>query len=77
MTDREARIRARAHAIWQQEGQPHGRHDDHWQMASGEFDPEDQAMDADDVAQGGAPEDDVAPAGAGAVAALAATAGRG
>lgn len=38
--DREQKIRERAHAIWQDEGQPHGRHDDHWDQASREFDAE-------------------------------------
>ncbi|WP_210530475.1 DUF2934 domain-containing protein [Rubellimicrobium arenae] len=32
--DRESRIRARAYAIWEQEGRPHGRHEDHWNQAS-------------------------------------------
>jgi Protein of unknown function (DUF2934) len=29
----EAAIRARAYAIWEQEGRPEGRHDIHWQRA--------------------------------------------
>ena len=31
--DDEARIRLRAHAIWEAEGRPDGRHDDHWRQA--------------------------------------------
>ncbi len=33
MTDREEKIRQRAYGIWEQEGYPHGRADDHWQRA--------------------------------------------
>jgi hypothetical protein len=29
----EDRIRARAHAIWEGEGRPEGRHDEHWRRA--------------------------------------------
>lgn len=31
--DREERIRKRAHEIWDAEGRPHGRHEEHWQKA--------------------------------------------
>ncbi len=34
---REQHIRERAHAIWEQEGRPEGRHDEHWQQASREI----------------------------------------
>ncbi|WP_425467375.1 DUF2934 domain-containing protein [Rubellimicrobium roseum] len=30
-------IRQRAHAVWEQEGRPHGRHEEHWQMAAAEI----------------------------------------
>lgn len=36
--DREERIRERAHEIWEQEGRPQGRHDDHWERATREVD---------------------------------------
>jgi hypothetical protein len=32
--DTEARIRARAHKIWEEEGRPEGRAGDHWELAS-------------------------------------------
>jgi hypothetical protein len=32
--DTEARIRARAHKIWEEEGRPEGRARDHWELAS-------------------------------------------
>jgi hypothetical protein len=38
--DREARIRERAHRIWEEEGCPDGRHQQHWQRACNEIDAE-------------------------------------
>lgn len=35
--DREGRIRERAYRLWQDEGEPHGKHDTHWQQAESEF----------------------------------------
>jgi hypothetical protein len=35
--DQESRKRARAYAIWEQEGQPEGRHGEHWAQAEGEL----------------------------------------
>lgn len=32
--DKEDRIRQRAYEIWEREGRPHGRHEDHWHEAS-------------------------------------------
>jgi Protein of unknown function (DUF2934) len=31
------RIRERAHAIWERQGRPHGRHQDHWEEAEKEI----------------------------------------
>ena len=39
--DREQRIRARAHAIWEREGRPEGRENEHWRLASEEIERED------------------------------------
>lgn len=33
----EDRIRERAHEIWQEEGRPEGRADEHWRRAEGEL----------------------------------------
>ena len=44
--DREERIRQRAHELWEREGRPHGRHDDHWQQAREEIDAEALQMDS-------------------------------
>ena len=35
--DLEELIRHRAHEIWEQEGRPHGLHEEHWQKAAGEI----------------------------------------
>ena len=34
--DREDRVRERAYRLWEQEGRPHGRADQHWHQASQE-----------------------------------------
>ncbi|WP_181700241.1 DUF2934 domain-containing protein [Chthonobacter albigriseus] len=42
-TDREARIRERAHRIWESEGRPDDRAEVHWSIAARIVDEEDQA----------------------------------
>jgi hypothetical protein len=44
MADREERIRQRAHEIWRGEGEPHGRHSEHWHQAVAEINAEDAAQ---------------------------------
>ncbi|WP_210526172.1 DUF2934 domain-containing protein [Rubellimicrobium arenae] len=50
--DREQRIRERAHAIWEQEGRPDMRHEEHWHQARREIgdtsEPHGQSGDATD-----------------------------
>jgi hypothetical protein len=46
MSDREMRVRERAHQLWEQEGRPDGRDFDHWQRASHEIDAEDSTITA-------------------------------
>jgi hypothetical protein len=50
-SDREARIRDRAHAIWVEEGRPVGQERKHWERAAAEVDAEEStagsAADAD------------------------------
>lgn len=36
--DNDDNIRKRAHQLWEEEGQPHGRHEDHWKRAQEELD---------------------------------------
>lgn len=41
MTDeRQERVRQRAHEIWEREGRPHGKHDEHWRLAREEIERE-------------------------------------
>ncbi|MCE7796654.1 DUF2934 domain-containing protein [Sphingobium sufflavum] len=56
--DKDAQIRARAHALWEAEGKPHGRDALHWDQATRELDgsaaapqdaAEESAQDAIDV----------------------------
>jgi len=34
------RVKAKAHEIWEREGKPEGRHDEHWRQAEAEVDAE-------------------------------------
>lgn len=36
--DHDDNIRTRAHQLWEEEGQPDGRHEDHWKRAKEELD---------------------------------------
>jgi hypothetical protein len=40
----EQKVRDRAHAIWEAEGRPEGRHLEHWQQALSEFEREKEAL---------------------------------
>jgi hypothetical protein len=42
-TDRQERIRHRAHEIWERQGRPHGSDQQHWDEATREIDAEDAA----------------------------------
>lgn len=42
-TDRQERIRHRAHEIWEKQGRPHGADYQHWDQATREIDAEDVA----------------------------------
>jgi len=42
-TDRQDRIRHRAHEIWEKQGRPHGADYQHWDQATREIDAEDAA----------------------------------
>ena len=52
--DRDARIRERAYAIWEEQGRPDGRHEDHWRQAEAE-------QPADPMAPGSTEAEDIAP----------------
>jgi hypothetical protein len=38
LSSREERIRERAHQLWQQAGEPAGRHEEFWRQAEAEID---------------------------------------
>jgi hypothetical protein len=40
ISSQEERIRARAYAIWMEEGRPHGKHEEHWHRAAREIEQE-------------------------------------
>ena len=42
-SDRRRRIEQRAYALWEAEGYPHGKHEDHWHRAAYEIDAEETA----------------------------------
>ena len=46
MPDRDDLIRERAYHIWEREGRPHGRNDEHWQLAAEEIAAEERALAA-------------------------------
>ncbi len=46
--NREDRIRRRAYELWQQEGSPEGKPDDHWLQAEHEIDHGDGEIEGDD-----------------------------
>jgi hypothetical protein len=47
--DRNEKIRKRAHALWQQEGRPEGKPDEHWYQAEREIDQGVGEIEGDDV----------------------------
>jgi hypothetical protein len=44
--DREARIRERAHVIWEEEGRPVGKEREHWERAAKDVDAQGQSPDS-------------------------------
>jgi hypothetical protein len=48
--DRDARIRRRAHEMWEAEGRPEGQADRHWSRAAEDLDREDAAIQREGVA---------------------------
>ena len=43
--EREQRIRKRAHALWEREGRPEGRNEEHWAQACREIDTEEHTAE--------------------------------
>jgi len=50
--DRDARIRRRAHKIWEQEGQPDGLAEQHWERAAQDLAREDAEIQREGIAGG-------------------------
>ena len=55
--DREHKVRERAYALWETEGRPSGRHDEHWHRANSEF----SDAPAEEAAPAQAPPAETAP----------------
>jgi hypothetical protein len=70
----EDRIHQRAHEIWEREGRPDGRHDEHWAQARREIEAEGGAASARPVAPDGNSPTLTAPNGGGSTPAEAAAA---
>lgn len=54
--DRAERVRRRAHDIWERDGRPDGRHDEHWAQAEAEVDDEIRAERESAETESSAPE---------------------
>ncbi|GAA4258415.1 DUF2934 domain-containing protein [Azospirillum formosense] len=54
--DRAERVRRRAHDIWERDGRPEGRHDEHWAQAEAEVDDEIRAERQSAETESSAPE---------------------
>lgn len=54
--DRAERVRRRAHDIWEREGRPDGRHDEHWAQAEAEVDDEIRAERQSEETESSAPD---------------------
>ncbi|WP_353859577.1 DUF2934 domain-containing protein [Azospirillum formosense] len=54
--DRAERVRRRAHDIWEREGRPEGRHDEHWAQAEAEVDDEIRAERQSEDTESSAPD---------------------
>ncbi|MBV8935990.1 MAG: DUF2934 domain-containing protein [Alphaproteobacteria bacterium] len=46
-TNRHKRIEQRAYAVWEAEGYPHGRHDEHWHFAARQIEAEEHGHASD------------------------------
>ncbi len=64
--EREQRIREHAHSLWEQEGRPEGRHEEHWRHASEAIDPAQGANGASDSTSGSVGTDTSSSGGASA-----------
>jgi Protein of unknown function (DUF2934) len=59
--EREEEIRARAHAIWEEEGRPEGKSEEHWQRACREIAPDEDTPNKDPKTREAAADDTPKP----------------
>jgi hypothetical protein len=46
-TEKQKRIEQRAYLFWEAEGQPHGRHEEHWRLAARQIEAEEEVRIAE------------------------------
>ena len=51
-TEKQKRIEQRAYLFWEAEGQPHGRHEEHWHRAARQIETEEDAPIAEKPRKG-------------------------
>ena len=57
MADREEKIRQRAHEIWEMEGRPEGRNQEHWERAHREIDAKQNETPSGQISETRSPDD--------------------
>ena len=62
-TEKQKRIEQRAYLFWQTEGQPHGRHEEHWHRAARQIEAEETVHVAEKPRKGKAPKQAIASPG--------------
>jgi hypothetical protein len=50
MSDRDQKIREQAYRIWEEEGRPEGKHDEHWRRAEEHYAPR-ESPDAEETTE--------------------------
>ena len=61
--EKQKRIEHRAYLFWEAEGQPHGRHDEHWHRAARQIEAEEEVHIAEKPRKGKAPKQAIASPG--------------
>jgi hypothetical protein len=61
--EKQKRIEQRAYLFWQDEGQPHGRHEEHWHLAARQIEAEEEVHIAEKPRKGKAPKQAIASPG--------------
>ncbi len=61
--EKQKRIEQRAYLFWQAEGQPHGRHEEHWHRAARQIEAEEDVHIAEKPRKGKAPKQAAASTG--------------